>query len=231
MVQTWHDLLFAHWPVEPAMLRLSIPTGLELDTFEGQAWVGVVPFRMSGVRVRLMPLPAPWFSAFPELNVRTYVTAPGGDKPGVYFYSLDAGNPVAVALARLWYHLPYFAARMSCRRAGEWISYASQRTHPGAARAAFVGQYRPMGPVFRSTPGSLEAWLTNRYCLYTADRHGRAYRGEIHHAPWPLQPAEADLHVGTLVTQHGIRLPDWPPLLHFARRLSVRAWTLEQIGS
>lgn len=118
MWQVWHDLLFAHWPVPPEMLRPTIPAGLDLDLFEGQAWVGVVPFRMSGIRLRGQPLAAPWVGAFPELNVRTYVTAPGGDRPGVYFYSLDAANPVAVALARRWYHLPYFFARMSSRERG-----------------------------------------------------------------------------------------------------------------
>jgi len=226
MRQTWHDLLFAHWPVDPALLRPSIPAPLRLDTFDGQAWVGVVPFRMSGIRPRQVPLAAPWLSAFPELNVRTYVTAPGGVKPGVYFYSLDAANPIAVALARRWYDLPYFYARMSCRRAGDWVGYTSHRVHPGAPSADFAGQYRPTGPVLRIGAGSLEAWLTARYCLYAADARRRVRRGDIDHDPWPLQPAEAELHVGDLVAQHGIHLPNTAPLLHFSRRLEVRAWTL-----
>ncbi len=229
MAQVWHDLLFAHWPVEAATLRAAIPPPLALDLFDGQAWVGVVPFRMSGVQLRLLPLAAPWLSAFPELNVRTYVTGPGGARPGVFFHSLDAGNPVAVAVARRWYHLPYFFARMGCRRVGDWISYTSRRAHPGAPPADFVGQYRPTGPAFRSAPGSLEEWLTERYCLYAADRRGRVYRGDIAHARWPLQPAEAELHFDTLVGQHGIRLPDTAPLLHFARRLAIRAWTLASV--
>lgn len=229
MAQTWHDLLFAHWPVPPEMLRATIPASLALDTFQGQAWVGVVPFGMRGVRPRGLP-PLPRFSAFPELNVRTYVTAPGGEKPGVYFYSLDAGNPLAVAGARLVYHLPYFYARMGLRRVSQWVSYSSRRSHPGAAPGNFVGQYRPNGPVFRSARGSLEEWLTERYCLYAVDRRGAAYRGDIHHVPWPLQPAEAELHFDVLITQHGIRLPDTAPLLHFARRLTMAAWMLDPVA-
>ncbi len=230
MLQTWHDLLFAHWPVDPAQLCASIPAPLRLDTFEGQAWVGVVPFRMSGIQLRQVPLAVPWLSAFPELNVRTYVTAPGGEKPGVYFYSLDAANPIAVAIARRWYGLPYFHARMSCRRAGDWVSYTSHRTHPGAPMADVVGQYRSIGPVLRVGPRSLEAWLTARYCLYVADARGRVRRGDIDHDPWPLQPAEAELSLGNLVAQHGIHLLDTAPALHVARRLAVRAWTPTPLG-
>lgn len=226
MWQVWHDLLFAHWPVPAEMLRPAIPAGLDLDLHAGEAWVGVVPFRMSGVRLRRQPIAAPWLGAFPELNVRTYVTAPGGAQPGVWFYSLDAGNPVMVALARRWFHLPYFFARMSCREVDGWIEYESWRAHPNAPRARLNARYRPVSAPYRAAPGSLEAWLTERYCLYTADRRGRVLRGDIHHLPWPLQRAEADLRFNALVAQHGIALPDTPPLLHFARRLDVVAWTL-----
>src|SRR5215470_11526964 len=142
MAQSWHDLLFAHWPVDPAVLRSRIPAKLTIDTFDGSAWLGIVPFRMSGVRLRATPA-LPWLSAFPELNVRTYVTAEG--KPGVFFFSLDAANPVAVAAARRFFHLPYFRARMSCRPDGDGIRYASQRTHRGAPSAELRGRYRPLG--------------------------------------------------------------------------------------
>lgn len=229
MRQIWHDLLFAHWPAPVAMVRATIPASLEVDTFEGAAWVGVVPFRMSGIAPRRPPIAVPWFSAFPELNVRTYVTAPGGGRPGVYFYSLDAANPVAVAAARRWYHLPYFWARMRCRRAGDGIDYRSRRVHPGAPPADFAGRYRPTGPVCRAAPGSLAAWLTERYCLYAIDPRGGVWRGDIDHVPWPLQPAEAELRFGSLTAQHGLHLPGAAPLLHFARRLDVRVWALERV--
>jgi uncharacterized protein YqjF (DUF2071 family) len=221
MAQSWHDLLFAHWPVPEAVLRAHIPARLSIDTFGGQAWLGVVPFRMSGVRLRGTPA-VPWLSAFPELNVRTYVAA--GGKPGVWFFSLDAGNALAVAVARSWFHLPYFRARMSCEACGGWIEYESQRTHRSAASGVLKGRYRPVGAVFSAKPGSLEHFLTERYCLYTVDGAGRVIRGEIHHEPWPLQVAEAQLPKNTMAEAAGLSLPAQKPLLHFARRQDVVVW-------
>jgi uncharacterized protein YqjF (DUF2071 family) len=226
MAQTWHDLLFAHWPVPVEGLRRLIPASLEPDTYAGEAWVGVVPFRMTGIRLRGLPA-LPGLSALPELNLRTYVVA--GDKPGVLFFSLDAGNPIAVAVARTWYHLPYYRARMSAQPDGEGVRFASRRTHWGARQADFRARYGPVGPVLRSEPGSLEHWLTERYCLYAPTPGGRVYRADIHHSPWPLQLAKAEIPTNTLPRAHGLELPDTPPLLHFARRLDVLAWTPERL--
>jgi len=227
MAQVWHDLLFAHWPIPAAEMAALLPPGLALDTWEGEAWVAVVPFRMSGVRPR--PLPAlPWLSAFPELNVRTYVRM--GDKPGVYFFSLDAANPIAVAIARALFHLPYFRAQMKCQAEGDEIHYQSRRTHRGAPPAELRGSYRPTGPVYTATRESLEAWLTERYCLYSVDRQGRIHRGEIHHAPWPLQKAEALFERNSPAQASGLYLPKTPPLLHFARRLDVLAWAIQPVA-
>lgn len=228
MAQSWHDLLFAHWPIPVAVMRALVPPSLELDTFDGTAWVGVVPFRMSGVRPRLVP-PVPWLSAFPELNVRTYVKSrnPEHAKPGVYFFSLEAANPVAVAIARGLFKLPYFNADMRLLDDGHIIHYQSRRTHRAAPAAEFIGNYAPTSPVFRAQPGSLEKWLTERYSLYTVNRSGRTYIGEIHHQPWPLQRAEADIRVNTMAAASKIPLPDIPPLLHFARRLDVVVWLLK----
>lgn len=224
---SWHDLLFAHWSLPAEALRPLIPPQLALDTYEDTAWVGVVPFRMSAVVPRYAP-PAPWLSAFLELNVRTYVTIAG--KPGVWFFSLDAANPVAVAVARRWFHLPYFRARMRLRRDGDRIAYESRRAHRGFPPGEFRGRYRPTGPVSLSQPGTLAAWLTERYALYAADSIGRVYRGDIHHLPWPLQPAEAEIDVNTVCDAHGFALPDVPPLLHFAHRLDVLAWSPVPVG-
>jgi hypothetical protein len=227
MRQTWYDLLFAHWPVPAESLRPLIPPAFTLDTFDGQAWVGVIPFGMRGVYPR-WTFPVPWLSAFLELNVRTYVTL--GGRPGVWFFSLDAANPVAVEIARRFYHLPYFYARMSLRRAGEWLEYKCYRTHPGAPHTKFRGRYRPTGPVYRSAHGSIDEWLTERYCLYAVDAEQRIYRGEIHHAPWPLQPAAAEIALNTLTLPHHIELPEKQPLLHFAQELQVRVWALERVA-
>lgn len=226
MTQRWHDLLFAHWPLPPDALYPHLPPPLLLDTFDGVAWIGVVPFRMSHVRLRGLPA-LPWLSAFPELNVRTYVTVE--DKPGVYFFSLDANNPVAVAVARWWFHLPYFRAQMVCTTDGRTVYYRSSRTHRGAPRAEFIGRYRPCGGIFRTISDTLEHWLTARYCLYAADAHQRLYRGEIHHQPWPLQPAEAEITVNTMADAYNAGLLDTPPKLHFVRQLEVIIWAPQQV--
>ncbi len=227
MAQSWHDLLFAHWPVDAAALRAKIPPQLEIDTFSGQAWMAVVPFRMSGVRLRWTPS-LPWLSKFPELNVRTYVIAEG--KPGVWFFSLDAGNFLAVAIARAWFHLPYFRARMSCEERGGWIHYKAARTHRAGREAILEGRYRAIGETFESRPGSMEHFLTERYCLYTADSEGRIIRGEIHHPPWKLQMAEVGFTKNTMCEAAGVSLPGQKPLLHFARRQDVVVWALRRLA-
>jgi uncharacterized protein YqjF (DUF2071 family) len=225
MTQTWQGLLFAHWPVSPSVLRPLVPAGLELDCFAGEAWVGVIPFRISHLAPRWAPRRLGL--AFPELNARTYVTAEG--KPGVWFFSLDAGSILAVIGARVAYHLPYYWARMQMVNGAGAIAYASQRRHPGSPPAAFEGRYWPTGPVYESAPGSLEHWLTARFCLYTADRAGRLFRGEINHHPWPLQSAGADIGTNTMAAAHSIELAG-QPLLHFARRIDMVAWSLERVG-
>jgi len=226
MAQSWHDLLFAHWPIDTALLRPHIPAALQIDVFEGQAWIAVVPFRMSGVRLRWTPA-LPWLSAFPEMNVRTYVNA--GGKPGVWFFSLDARNPVAVAIARAWFHLPYFRAQMNCAELDSWIHYRSERRHPGAAQGVFEGRYRPAGEMFDPKCGTLEHFLTERYCLYAAGSRGRIYRGEIHHPPWRLQAAEAEFAKNSMVEAAGLTLASHQPLLHFARRQDMVAWAPQWI--
>ena len=226
MAQVWHDLLFAHWPLPVAALRRHIPAELEIDSYAGQAWLGVVPFRMSGVRLRGTPA-VPGLSAFPELNVRTYVVA--GGKPGVWFFSLDAANRIAVAVARAWFHLPYFRARMSCEERNGWTEYRSGRAHRGAACGVLNGRYRAVGEVFSARRGSLEHFLTERYCLYAADEKGQVLRGEIHHGPWPLQTAEAELTSNTMPEAAGIYVPPANPLLHFSRRLDVVVWQPRRI--
>lgn len=218
MRMSWHDLLFAHAPVPVASLRAVVPAGLELDTFDGIAWLGVVPFRMTRVGPRLLP-PLPGLHAFPELNVRTYVTRDG--RPGVWFFSLDAANRAAVWTARTFFHLPYFRAAMTCRADGDGIAYASERTHAGAPAAAFRGRYRPVGDVYATRRGDLDHWLTERYCLYAARPDGALRRVDIEHVPWPLQRAEAELEVNSMAAAAGFAFPLAAPLLHFARRIDV----------
>ena len=226
MRQSWHDLLFAHWRVPAAELRPMIPAGLEVDTFDGSAWLGVVPFRMSGIALRPFP-PIPGTSAFPELNVRTYVTFDG--KPGVWFFSLDAANGLAVWAAKRFFHLPYWHAKMSCEEHDGGIDFHSTRKRADPA-VDFTAKYRPTGDPFHAEPGTLESFLVERYCLYAARKDGALYRGEIHHLPWPLQSAEAELGPTQLLASHGRGVGKEPPLLHFARRVDVMIWPIERVA-
>jgi len=227
MRMSWHDLLFAHAPVPVAALRAVVPAGLEIDTFDGVAWLGVVPFRMTRVGPRVLP-PLPGLSAFPELNVRTYVTRDG--KPGVWFFSLDAANRVAVWTARRFFHLPYFRADMTCAVAGDGIRYASTRTHAGAPPAEFRGIYRPTGDVYATRPGDLDHWLTERYGLYAARPDGTLRRVDLEHVPWPLQRAEATIEANTMAAAAGLAFPATPALLHFARRIDVVSGMPVKVG-
>jgi hypothetical protein len=227
MTQSWHDLLFAHWPVDARTLQEKLPAGLPLDTFNGQAWVGVVPFRMTNVAPRGVPA-VPLVSSFLELNVRTYVTLHG--KPGVYFFSLDANSALAVATARALFQLPYFVAAMNVSAHGGHFEYTSSRQTRISGVAEFAATYGPVGYDVTPEPGSLEYFLTERYCLYTVDSAFRARRLDIHHPPWPLQAAEATIAVNTMAEAAGIRLPSTAPLLHFARRQDAVAWAMTDAG-
>jgi uncharacterized protein YqjF (DUF2071 family) len=219
MTQTWHDLLFAHWCVDAATLRPNVPAAFELDLFNGQAWIGIVPFHMTNVAPRGVPS-LPWISAFPELNVRTYVRL--GNRPGVYFFSLDAGSAIAVQTARTLLNLPYYTASMSVTPTPTGIEYHSRRNSNQTAE--FIATYEPTGPTLIAAEGSLEYFLTERYCLYHLDRGGVAYRLEIHHPPWSLQPADARFMRNTMAEVNGLTLPDQRPLLHFAKRQDMVAW-------
>lgn len=226
MTQSWHDLLFAHWPVAVDHLRELVPPGLEIDRFDGEAWLGVIPFHMTNVAPRGVPA-LPWVSAFPELNVRTYVRV--GARPGVYFFSLDAANPVAVTLARTLFRLPYYTAAMDVETNGAGVRYLSRRTSRDGPAAAFTARYAPIGDAFIAAPGSLEHFLTERYCLYTADERFTLRRLEIHHPPWRLRRADAEIEVNTMAAAAGVRLPSMAPLLHFARRQDMIAWPLRHV--
>ena len=200
-----------------------VPAELEIDTFDGTAWAGVVPFDMGGIAPRFLP-PVPGLSGFPEINLRTYVTHRG--TPGVWFVSLDASSAIGVWVARRFFHLPYFAADMAVTRDGDAVHYRSVRKGNGDA-PAFDGRYRPTDPPARPLAGSVEHFLTERYCLYTTTRSGRLLRGDVHHGPWPLQPAEAEFAVNTIGSAQGVAL-DGPPLLHFSRSTEVALWLLRE---
>jgi uncharacterized protein len=216
----WNDLAFLHWPVEYEALRPLVPEALELETRDGTAWLGITPFTMSRVRARFTP-PLPGLSRFPELNTRTYVSANG--KPGVWFFSLEAGNRLAVLGARWVFGLPYHSAEMAVARRADGIGYRCLRTRSDGRDLRFEATYRATGPIARPDPDSLEHWLTERYCLYSM-RRGVLYRGEIHHARWPLQPASVELTENMMADPLGMDLGSAPPLVHFSQRLDVVGW-------
>jgi hypothetical protein len=214
--QTWERLCFLHWRVPADALRELVPEQLELETHEGSGWLGITPFRISGLRLRGM-LPLPRLSSFLELNVRTYVTH--GGKPGIWFFTLDAESAFFVEAARRLYRLPYHHARMSWRTSGDRIDYQSERTG-----ARFEGSYRPTGPAAPPERGTREHFLTERYCLYT-EHEQQLYRAEIHHPPWPLQPAGAEVRENTMAP---VDLEE-RPLAHYSVRQDVVIWPLERV--
>lgn len=218
---TWIDLAFLHWRVPLDMLRPLVPPGLAIDTYDGSAWVGIIPFEMRDVAPSGLP-PIPTASDFPELNVRTYVSHSG--KSGVWFFSLDAGSWLAVMGARGAANLPYFHARMNCTRPGpDDVAYESERTHPGATKAEFRAWYRPTGPVFTSEPNTFEHWCTERLCLFSTTREGGLQRLDIEHERWPLQPAVSDVVLNTMADASGITLPADKPHVLFSKKLDVIA--------
>jgi uncharacterized protein YqjF (DUF2071 family) len=221
MRMRWRDLLFAHWVVDADALRPLVPASLDIDTFEDRAYLGVIPFGMEDVGPRGLPA-VPYLSAFPEVNVRTYVRYAGVG--GVWFFSLDAGRRLAVEGARRGFHLPYFHARMSVERDGDEVSYRSDRVDRRGPPGSLDVRYGPTGPIAPAAPGSLDAWLTERYRLYAVDEGGRPSTTSIAHRPWPLRPAAAAFEVETLSAAAGVSLSG--PLAHlaFADRLDVRAW-------
>jgi uncharacterized protein YqjF (DUF2071 family) len=215
--QSWVDLAFLHWPVDAGALRKLVPDSVELETYDETAWLGVVPFVLTGFRLRGLP-PVPRYSTFPELNVRTYVTRHG--KPGIWFFSLDAASRIFVEAAKMLYRLPYHLAQMSCRRRGDHVHYES-----GRDGAAFSGSYRGDGALFRAEPGSLDAFLTERYRVYT-ENGGRVYGADIHHLPWDLQRGEAQIDLNTMAP---LSLADTPAHVLFSPRQDTVVWPLREL--
>jgi uncharacterized protein YqjF (DUF2071 family) len=226
MFQSWQRQLFAHWPIPADVLRPLVPPELALDSFDGQTYVGVTPFDLCGLRFRWLPR-LPVASHFAEVNVRTYVRV--DDTPGVFFFSLDAASWLAVMAARATFHLPYFAADMHIADRDGGIVYESRRR---SANAELIARYRPIGAEtesFIARPGTLDHFLIERYALYVVPMRGRVLRGDIHHAPWRLRPAIAEIERNTIPAAHRIALPPVAPLLHYSARQDTVLWPLIRV--
>jgi uncharacterized protein len=225
MHQTWGKLLFMHWRIDEKVVRSSIPENLEIDTFDGSAWIAIAPFTMWDIRAFPPFLPAvPGLSAMHELNVRTYVHF---DRvPGVWFFSLDCDSVAAVLGARTFYHLPYYNADIELAQDGKRIDYALSRTEDPPAE--FSASWKIGGSPHYAHPGSLEFFLTERYCLYSEDDRA-IYRARIYHPPWPLQKASLISLDSTMIESHGLPTPEGDPLLHYAEEISVDIWPLEDL--
>ena len=227
MHQSWGKLLFMHWRIAAAELRPLIPAELEIDTFDGSAWIAVVPFTMWDTRALPPYIPAvPGLSAMHELNVRTYVHRER--VPGVWFFSLDCNSMAAVLGARTFFHLPYYNADIELKQQETRIDYSLLRCGEPAAEFHAVWTIGESLPASR--PGSLEFFLTERYCLYS--RHSsKLYRGRIHHHPWGLRKATLALCSSTMIESQGLATPAGDPLLHYAEELTVDIWALERLSS
>jgi uncharacterized protein YqjF (DUF2071 family) len=227
MYQKWRSLLFLHWEFPAESLAAMLPAGLTLDTHDGRAYVGLVPFTMRDVRPVGLP-PVPWLSYFHETNVRTYVHVDGRD-PGVWFFSLEAANPVAVVFARSLFRLPYHHARMSLVRDGSGaLRYASWRRWPGPVPAVSDMRCRPCGTSAPATPGTFDHFVLERYYLYST-RGDRLYRGQVHHHPYPAQSAELLSLEETLLAASGLERPAVPPAVHFASGVDVEIFPLQRL--
>src|ERR1035438_9607752 len=231
MTQRWNDLLFAHWPVAASAIGALLPEGLQADTFQGSAWLGVVPFWLDRIKLRGVP-PIPGAQSFPDLNVRTYVRDERTGTPGVYFFSLDASNLLAVAAARVFFHLPYHWAEMRLdQRSEREFSFYSRRRF-SKEPVVFQVRYRGLGPTHKlaeNRSGTLEYFLMERSCLFTRNREGQPVRANLHHVPWPLEEAEAEIEQNDLGRSIGIELPDIEPVLRYSRRLAVYIWPTELV--
>lgn len=229
--QRWNDLLFAHWPIPAASIAASLPEGLLVDTFQGSAWLGVVPFWLDRLKVRGLPR-LPVFRNLPDLNLRTYVREERTGARGVFCFSMDAGSLLAVAAARTLYHLPYYWAdmRLERRSSREFSFYSRRRLASGTI--IFQARYRGLGPTYRqmaNRSGSIVNFFTERDCLFARNRDGQPIRANIHQVAGPLEDAEAVIDQNSLAESIGVELPSREPVLHYSRRLAVYVWPAELV--
>ncbi|MGC9225270.1 MAG: YqjF family protein [Terracidiphilus sp.] len=231
LTQRWNDLLFAHWPIPEVLMESLLPEWLEVDTYQGSAWLGAVPFWLDRIKVRGVPS-MPGLRNFPDLNFRTYVRDRFTRTPGMYCFSVDSNNFFAVAAARAIYHLPYKLAEMHLEQRSEREFAFYSRRRFSRSEVIFKARYRGLGPTQKTAeirPGSFEYYFSERNCLFSTNRSGQPIRANLHHVSWPLEEAEAEIERNDLARAIGIELPKKEPVLHYSRRLAVYVWPAELV--
>lgn len=223
MKQTWKHVLFLHWPLHAESLRPFIPKELEIDTYDGQAWLGMIVFEMGGIYPRglsRLPLTPP----FSEINVRTYVTYKG--EPGIYFLSIDVNNWASLNIAKRWYHLPYRPSEVSIQKEGASLHFEGIRKK----EPLYVkGSYTPLKESFFSRAGRLDYWFTERYRLYSSDSFSNLYTASIDHPPWALQNTEVTIDKNTLFSPFGFHLGADAPIAHYSYGVQTNFWNIKKL--
>ncbi|MFC6865379.1 YqjF family protein [Halomicroarcula sp. GCM10025817] len=219
----WRDVGFLHWPVDPSVVAETLPDPLTVDTYDGDAYLGVVPFRMADIRPRGSPVGR----SFGELNLRTYVRA--GGTPGVYFYNLDADDALSVRLARRLFMLPYYSASMRVESRDGRVRFQSERPGTNGPTARFDVTYEGDGAPSTPDTHSLEQFLVERYRFYASAENGQVYYADINHEPWPLEGGTADVRRNELFDVNGFEYPDGDPLVHYSEGIDVSAGVLHRL--
>ncbi len=231
MTQRWNDMLFAHWPVPAQTLAEKLPDELQVDTFQGSAWLGVAPFWMDRMKIRGVP-PIPGARSFPALSLRTYVRDQRTGVPGMYFFSLDVSSLLAVGVGKVFYHMPFHWAQMRLEQKSDREFSFYGRRLLSSWPVAFRARYKGLGPTHKlaeNRSGTLENFLMERSCLFARNRAGQTIRASLHHVPWPLEEAEAEIEQNDLAASIGICLPNEKPVLYYSRRLAVYIWPAELV--
>jgi uncharacterized protein len=218
--------LFAHWPMAAEALRPRLPAGLELDTYNGQAWLGVVAMQMRRVRLRGLP-PVPVLSSLAQVNLRTYVVARG--VRGVFFFGLYASSLLASLGARIFFSLPYYRADVSLQAGRGWLRLNCRAWETRLVRPTLRAAYRPISDPFRPLEGTLEHWFAERYRLYTAGPGDRLHYGDIAHVPWSLQMAELTLTENTMAAAHDLPTAEVEPVVHYSWGRQARIWPVQRL--
>lgn len=222
MTQTWENLLFCHWPVEYDVIRQHVPAELELDTYEGRCWIGIIPFQVNKMRLRKMP-PVPYLRTYLELNVRTYVSYKG--VPGVYFFTLDADKSLAVLGGKVGALLPYREAKIKMTKKRGFVHFESDACGPDWMKGKLKLHYQPVSRAYSPSADSLEYWLFERYCFFTIGKKN-IYRGDIHHTRWKIEQAnvlmeEVPSYLNDIATH--------PPVCHYSHKKQAFMWMLSKL--